>query len=980
MLGPEGNLLEETPAHCHRLWIQRPILTNEELEKIAHVNRGSLKSETLPILFNKPEGVEGLEKALGNLFKKADQAIEEGYSILILSDRGINAKKVPIPSLLACAGLHHHLIRQGTRTKVSFVVESGEARELHHYATLIGYGANAINPYLVFETMEDLILQNKFEDPVTFKDAEKNYLKACHKGLYKIISKMGISTIQSYCGAQIFEAVGLGPELIDKYFTATPSRIGGIDLKTVALETLKRHEDSYAPQPVSDHMLEQGGEYYWRQQGEYHQLNPQTIALLQHAVRSSDYKIYKVYAKLVNEQNKQIANIRGLLKFKKGHSIPLSEVEPASEIVKRFATGAMSYGSISKEAHETLAIAMNRLGGFSNTGEGGEDSVRFKKDPNGDWRRSRIKQVAQGRFGVTIEYLVNADQLQIKMAQGAKPGEGGQLPGHKVSKEIAATRHTTPGVQLISPPPHHDIYSIEDLAQLIHDLKNANPKAMVSVKLVAEIGVGTVAAGVSKGKSDHVLISGFEGGTGASPQTSIKHAGLPMELGIAETQQVLVMNDLRGRIRVQTDGQLKTGRDVVIAAMLGADEFGFATTSLVAMGCILLRKCHLNTCSVGIATQDPELRKKFEGKPEHVTNFFTFIAEEVREIMAEQGFRKFEDMVGRVDMLDTKETIDHWKAKGIDLTNILHRADVPPEIAIRHVAKQDHGLEKALDKRLIESCQEAINNKTPVKFDCKIQNTNRTVGTMLSSEIARRYGLAGLPDDTIQIKFEGSAGQSFGAFLAHGISLTLEGEANDYVGKGLSGGRLVIYPPKNASFIPEENIIVGNVVLYGAISGEVYFRGLAGERFAVRNSGAHAVVEGAGDHGCEYMTGGRVVVLGPTGRNFAAGMSGGIAYVWDKDNVFQKNCNTGMVDLFPVQDPKDILELRYLIEKHVKYTQSTVAENVLKNWDSVLPQFIKVYPRDYRRVLEEAEAIKSSGLVGAQHAEPVQGESAKAIK
>lgn len=964
MLGAEGNLLDETPAHCHRLWIQRPILTNEELEKIAHVNVGNLKSVTLPILFEKQEGLEGMEKALEKLFKKADDVIKEGFSILILSDRDLSSKMAPIPALLACSGLHHHLIRQGTRTKVSLVIESGEARELHHFATLIGYGANAINPYLAFESIENLIEEGKIEPPVVFKDAEKNYLKACHKGLYKIISKMGISTIQSYCGAQIFEAVGLGNELVDKYFTATPSRIGGIDIQTVAQETLKRHEVGYPAVPSSDHMLEQGGDYHWRKEGEFHQLNPQTIALLQHSVRSGDYKIYKAYAKSVNEQNKQIANIRGLLKFKKGHSIPLDQVEPASEIVKRFATGAMSYGSISKEAHETMAIAMNRLGGFSNTGEGGEDPARFKKDSNGDWRRSRIKQVAQGRFGVTIEYLVNADQLQIKMAQGAKPGEGGQLPGHKVSKEIAATRYTTPGVTLISPPPHHDIYSIEDLAQLIHDLKNANSKAMISVKLVSEIGVGTVAAGVSKGKADHVLISGFEGGTGASPQTSIKHAGLPMELGIAETQQVLVMNDLRGRIRVQTDGQLKTGRDVAIAAMLGADEFGFSTTALVTMGCILLRKCHLNTCSVGVATQDPELRKKFDGKPEYVVNFFTFIAEEVREIMAELGFRKFEDMVGRVDMLDTKDTIDHWKTKGIDLTNILHKADVPPGIAIRHVGTQDHGLEKALDNRLIESAYEAIENKTAVKFDCKIQNTNRTVGTMLSSVIAKKYGLAGLPEDTIQIKFEGSAGQSFGAFLAHGVTFRLEGEGNDYVGKGLSGGRIIIYPHHSSTFVPEDNIIVGNVVLYGAISGEVYFRGLAGERFAVRNSGAYAVVEGIGDHGCEYMTGGRVVVLGPTGRNFAAGMSGGIAYIWDKDATFQKNCNMGLVDLFPVKEPKDILELRYLVEKHFKYTKSTVAEQVLQDWEKSLTQFIKVYPRDFRRVLEEAEAVKTGQRAG----------------
>ncbi len=726
---------------------------------------------------------------------------------------------------------------------------------------------------------------------------------------------------------------------------------------------MKRHAVGYPVFQSNDTMLEEGGDYAWRKEGEYHQLNPTTIALLQHSTRSGSYPIFKQFSKAVNEQTRAIANIRGLLKFKAGHPIPLSEVEPASEIVKRFATGAMSYGSISKEAHETLGIAMNRLGGFSNTGEGGEDPARFKKEANGDSKRSRIKQVAQGRFGVTIEYLVNADQLQIKMAQGAKPGEGGQLPGHKVSKEIAKTRYTTPGVGLISPPPHHDIYSIEDLAQLIHDLKNANPQAMVSVKLVSEVGVGTVAAGVSKGKADHVLISGYEGGTGASPQTSIKHAGLPMELGIAETQQVLVMNDLRGRIRVQTDGQLKTGRDVAIAAMLGADEFGFSTTALVTMGCILLRKCHLNTCSVGVATQDPQLRKKFEGKPEHVINFFTFIAEEVREIMAELGFRKFEDMVGRVDMLDTKDTIDHWKAKGIDLTNILHKADVPKGTAIRHASTQDHDLQKALDNKLIERSKEAIENKTPVRFDSEIKNTNRTVGTMLSSVIARKYGLAGLPKDTIQIKLNGSAGQSFGAFLSHGVTFTLEGEGNDYVGKGLSGGRIIIYPPKSSKFTAEENMIVGNVVLYGAILGEVFFRGLAGERFAVRNSGASAVVEGIGDHGCEYMTGGRVVVLGPTGRNFAAGMSGGIAYIWDKNNNFSKNCNMGMVDLFPVKETKDILELKGLIQQHYDITDSAVAQGILKNWDSALPQFIKVYPRDYRRVLEEAETIKAGAGV-----------------
>ncbi len=957
MLGAEGNLLEETPAQCHRLKLKHPILTNEELEKIRSIKQGGLKAKTLSLVFKAQDGPSGMEAALERLFSEADRAIEQGFTILILSDRGVNERHAGIPSLLGCSGLHHHLIRQGTRTQVSLVLETGEAREMHHFAALIGYGANAVNPYLAFETMESEIVKGHLPEGTTFKEAKKNFIKSTRKGLFKIISKMGISTIQSYCGAQIFEAVGLGEELIEKYFTATPSRIGGIDLQTLAEEVLRRHRVAYPRYETNGKMLEEGGDYYWRQEGEHHQFNPQTIALLQHAVRTGDYDIFKKYTAFINNQNTNLANIRGLLKFKKGSSIPLEEVEPASEIVKRFATGGMSYGSISKETHETLAIAMNRLGGFSNTGEGGEDSERFKKDPNGDWRRSRIKQVAQGRFGVTIEYLVNADQLQIKMAQGAKPGEGGQLPGHKVSKEIAKTRYTIPGVGLISPPPHHDIYSIEDLAQLIHDLKNSNPRADVSVKLVAEVGVGTIAAGVSKGKSDHVLISGFEGGTGASPQTSIKHAGLPMELGLAETQQVLVMNDLRGRIRVQTDGQLKTGRDVVVAAMLGADEFGFSTAALVSVGCILLRKCHLNTCSVGIATQDPELRKKFAGAPEHVVNFFTFVAKECREIMAELGFRKFEEMVGRVDMLETQEAIDHWKAKGLDLTNILHKPDVPTSIAIRHVTQQDHGLERALDQELLKRCREAIEQKKPVRLTMPICNTNRTVGTILSSEIARRYGLAGLPDQTIKIEFEGSAGQSFGAFLAQGITLVLEGDANDYLGKGLSGGRIIVYPPKKATFVPEENILVGNVVLYGAVCGEAFLRGLAGERFAVRNSGARAVVEGVGDHGCEYMTGGCVVVLGPTGRNFAAGMSGGIAYVWDKDKTFAGHSNRGMVDLVAVDDPSDSQELKGLIEKHAQYTSSTVAQRILNNWDGVLAQFVKVYPKDYRQVLEEAKTI-----------------------
>ena len=947
------NLLDENAEHCHRLYLPHPIITNRELAQIKAVNKGKLKSSTVSVVFPTTEGVKGLDARMNDIFEQVDRCIGEGVSILIISDREVSRDNIPIPSLLACAGIHHHLIRQGTRARVSLVIETGEAREMHHFAMLIGYGANAINPYLLFETIEYEINQGHFTDGLVYKDAEKNVVKSARKGLFKVISKMGISTIQSYCGAQIFEAVGLGEELIEKYFTATPSRIGGIGIEIIAEEAIRKHKVGYPETNVYDHRLEEGGDYNWRKDGEHHQHNPMTIATLQHAVRSADFKLFKKYSKLVNDQETNLATIRGLLKFKKGNAIPLEEVESASEIVKRFATGAMSYGSISKEAHETLAIAMNRLGGFSNTGEGGEDADRYKKDANGDWRRSRIKQVAQGRFGVTIEYLVNADQMQIKMAQGAKPGEGGQLPGHKVSKEIAMTRHTTPGVGLISPPPHHDIYSIEDLAQLIHDLKNANSRADVSVKLVSEIGVGTIAAGVSKGKADHVLISGYEGGTGASPQTSIKYAGLPMELGIAEAQQVLVMNDLRGRIRVQTDGQLKTGRDVVIAGMLGADEFGFSTIALISMGCILLRKCHLNTCSVGIATQDPELRKKFPGQPDHVVNFFKFVAEEVREIMAELGFKKFNDLIGHVECLETRDAIDHWKTGGLDLTNILHKPDVPSHVAIYHVEHQDHGLDKALDHRIIKDCKSAIEEKKPVSLHYDIRNTNRTVGTMLSSEIARRYGLEGLPERTIKIKFEGSAGQSFGAFLSRGVQLQLEGEANDYVGKGLSGGRIIVFPHRKSTYVPEDNILVGNVVLYGAILGEAYFRGIAGERFAVRNSGASAVVEGVGEHACEYMTGGRVVVLGPTGRNFAAGMSGGIAYVWNADGQFNKNCNMGMVDIFPVVLDEDVAELKQLIENHYNFTNSSLARKALTNWDQVLREFVKVYPRDYRRVLEE---------------------------
>ncbi|MGE5411753.1 MAG: glutamate synthase large subunit [Clostridiales bacterium] len=957
LLGREGNLLKEIPENCRRLRVTHPIINNRSLEKIRELNKPGLKSKTISAVFRKKDGPKGLEKRLEKIFKETDQLIKQGYSIVILSDRDVNEMNVPIPALLSCAGLHHHLVRKGTRTKVSIVVETGEAREMHHFAVLFGYGAEVINPYLVFETIGHEIKKGLYPDNLSYEKAEQNFLKACKKGIFKIMAKMGISTLQSYCNAQIFEAVGLNEELVEKYFTATPSRIGGIGIPVIAEGAIKRHNQAYSKTNVIDeNTLPSGGEYKWRIDGEYHQYNPQTVALLQQAVRTGDFKIYLGYAKIVNEKVSNLTTLRRLLKFKKTNPIALEEVEPASEIVKRFATGAMSYGSISKEAHETLAIAMNRLGGFSNTGEGGEDSERYLMGDNGDSKRSRIKQIAPGRFGVTIEYLVNADQLQIKMAQGAKPGEGGQLPGHKVTSQIAKTRHTIAGVGLISPPPHHDIYSIEDLAQLIYDLKNANSKADISVKLVSEAGVGTIAAGVAKAKADHILISGYEGGTGASPLTSIKHTGLPMELGIAETQQVLVLNDLRGRVRLQADGQIKTGRDVVITAMLGADEFGFATSALVSMGCTLQRKCHMNSCSVGIATQDEELRKNFAGKPEHVINFFHFVAEEVRMIMAELGFRKFEELIGRVDLLEAEELPEHWKASGIDFTRILHKPQVTPNVSIRHVAKQLHELDKAIDLKLIEACSDAVENKTPVKFSSKISNTDLAVGTMLSSEIARRYSLKGLKEDTIQIDFEGSAGQSFGAFLSKGVTLTLEGDANDYVGKGLSGGKIVIYPPKKSTFIPENNIIVGNVVLYGATSGEVYFRGLAGERFAVRNSGANAVVEGIGDHGCEYMTGGRVVILGPTGKNFGAGMSGGIAYVWNRVGSFQQLCNQNMVELNSVEDEKDEAELWAMIEKHLRYTNSSLARQILSDWKEILPQFIKVFPKEYKRVLEEESA------------------------
>ncbi len=946
ILGPEQNILEETPLHCKRLKLRRPVITNQGLSKIRSLEADNLKSETISLVYpiNK---IGGLERALSEVFIRTDKLVKKGVSLIILSDKGVDKEHLPIPSLLACSGLHHHLVKKGTRTKVSIILETGEAREVHHFATLIGFGANAINPYLAFDIIKELWNKGEFEN-ITLEKAEQNYLEAISKGLFKVISKMGISTIQSYCGAQIFEAVGLDQILVQKYFTGTVSRIGGIGIKIVEKEAKMRHDFAFHK---SFPGLDSGGFYSWREEGESHQWNPDTIALLQYSVRSNSYEVYKKYASIINNPKKNYGMLRSYLKFRERKPIPIEEVEPVSEIVKRFATGAMSYGSISKEAHETLAIAMNRLGGFSNTGEGGEDPERFLIDKDGNLKRSKIKQIAQGRFGVTIEYLVNADQLQIKMAQGAKPGEGGQLPAHKVSKEIAKTRHTTEGVGLISPPPHHDIYSIEDLAQLIYDLKKANPTADVSVKLVSEAGVGTIAAGVSKGKADHVLISGYEGGTGASPLTSIKHAGLPMELGIAETQQVLVMNDLRTRIRVQVDGQLKTGRDVVIAAMLGADEFGFATSALISMGCIMLRKCHLNTCSVGIATQNLELRKEFRGKPEHVINFFNFIAQEVREIMAQMGIRKFDDLVGKSDYLTKVHKIDHWKAKYLDLTNILHRIDVPVMKPVHYLGKQNHSLEKSFDNRLIEASKKAIEKGIPVRFSATVKNEYRAIGTMLSSKIAKKYGLSGLKDNTITIDFEGSAGQSFGAFLSKGITFNLEGDANDYVGKGLSGGKIIIKPHEESNLEPEKNIIVGNVVLYGAISGEVFINGKAGERFAVRNSGANVIVEGIGDHGCEYMTGGMVVVLGKTGRNFAAGMSGGIAYVWDQFGNFEKLCNMEMIDLHNVESQEDINVLRNMIIKHFEKTNSKVAKKVLDNWMEIQSQFIKVFPKDYQRVL-----------------------------
>jgi glutamate synthase (NADPH/NADH) large chain len=991
MIGPRPNLLGHQAGAHKRLEVAQPILTNADLEKIrsiAEIADGAFRTATLDATWPATEGAVGLERALERLCHAATDRVLADSNILILSDRAVSADRIPIPAALATAAVHHHLIRQGLRMETGLVIETGEAREVHHVCVLAGYGAEAVNPYLAFETLEQLRVQNRSK--LSAKEVQKNYIKALGKGVLKVMSKMGISTYQSYCGAQIFDAIGLSTELVEKYFTGTDSKIEGVGLAEIAAECVRRHAAAYGDAPIYRHMLDVGGAYGWRLRGEEHAWTPETVSRLQHAVRGDLPNEYRTFAEGINEQSQRLLTIRGLMQLKDADQpIPLSEVEPAAEIVKRFSTGAMSFGSISREAHTTLAIAMNRIGGRSNTGEGGEEADRFKPLPNGDSMRSAIKQVASGRFGVTAEYLVNADDIQIKMAQGAKPGEGGQLPGYKVDANIARVRHSTPGVGLISPPPHHDIYSIEDLAQLIHDLKNANPKARISVKLVSEVGVGTVAAGVSKARADHVTISGFEGGTGASPLTSLTHAGSPWEIGLAETQQTLLLNGLRTRIAVQVDGGLRTGRDVAIGALLGADEFGFATAPLIAAGCVMMRKCHLNTCPVGVATQDPVLRARFTGKPEHVINYFFFVAEELRGIMARMGFRTVNEMIGRVDRIDMRPALEHWKARGVDLTRLLYSAPPGDAKALWNCDRQDHGLGAALDHGLIADAQGALDGKGPVVIERTIRNVNRTAGAMLSGEVARRFGHAGLPEDTISVKFTGTAGQSFGAFLARGVSLELTGDANDYVGKGLSGGRVVVRHPAGTSRDPTQNIIVGNTVLYGAIAGEAYFEGVAGERFAVRNSGAVAVVEGVGDHGCEYMTGGVVCVLGDTGRNFAAGMSGGIAYVYDPARRFGPLCNMSMVDVAPIAPaapadrddeavrPRqrsvsvensgmgdalrfDAERLRILVERHYLYTGSARAAELLGDWDKALTSFVKVTPKDYRRALEDLAAERAA--------------------
>jgi glutamate synthase (NADPH) large chain len=986
IIGPRPNLFDlEGTSHMKRLEVRQPILTNGDLEKIraiSEVGDGHFKSRILDTTWPAEQGPDGLKEALDTLCARAEAGVREGINIIILSDRRAGEHNIPMPSLLACAAVHHHLIRQGLRTSVGLVVESGEPREVHHFCCLAGYGAEAINPYLAFETL--LAMKDQLPQKLEDKEILKRYIKSVDKGILKVMSKMGISTYQSYCGAQIFDAVGLKTDFVAEYFTGTATRIEGVGLIEIAEETVQRHRNAFGDAPLYRNALDVGGEYQFRMRGEDHAWTAPTVAALQHAVRGNVPEQYRAYAQTCNEQSERLLTIRGLFRLKSAQDdgrkpVPLEEVEPAANIVRRFSTGAMSFGSISREAHTTLAIAMNRIGGKSNTGEGGEESDRFKLLPNGDSMRSAIKQVASGRFGVTTEYLVNSDMMQIKMAQGAKPGEGGQLPGHKVDQTIARVRHSTPGVGLISPPPHHDIYSIEDLAQLIFDLKNVNPDGAVSVKLVAEVGVGTVAAGVSKARADHVTIAGFEGGTGASPLTSIKHAGSPWEIGLAETHQTLVANRLRGRIAVQVDGGLRTGRDVVVGALLGADEFGFSTAPLIAAGCIMMRVCHLNTCPVGVATQDPVLRKRFVGQPEHVINFFFFVAEEVRELMATMGFRTFSEMIGQMQMLDRRQVIEHWKAKGLDFSKLFFKPRAPQGVSIHNCEAQDHRLTDVLDRRLIAQAEPALEGATPVRIESAIRNTDRATGAMLSGEVAKRYAHEGLRDNTIHVKFTGTAGQSFGAWLARGVTFELEGDANDYVGKGLSGGRIIVRPTSDAGIVPEESIVVGNTVLYGAIAGECYFRGVAGERFAVRNSGAIAVIEGAGDHCCEYMTGGIVVVLGRTGRNFAAGMSGGIAYVLDEDGTFHTRCNMAMIELEPVPQEEevseriyhqdlashgrvDILEdmtrfdterLKLLIARHARFTGSTVAARILDEWNVYCPKFRKVMPVEYRRALAQ---------------------------
>ena len=976
-VGPEGDLLNPGPESCRQIVLQQPILRNAELSKLIcvdpdHEIRGhkhGMRAAVIRCLYPVNRGGQGLKEALDNVRAKVSAAIRDGARIIVLSDRESNEQLAPIPSLLSVSAVHHHLVRERTRTQIGLVVEAGDAREVHHMAALLGFGAAAVNPYMAFESIEDMVDRGVISG-ISSDQAKANYVKAAGKGVLKVMSKMGISTLASYTGAQLFQAIGISQKVLDEYFTGLSCPVGGIDLDDIADDVAARHALAFLDRPDerAHRELEVGGEYQWRREGEYHLFNPDTVFKLQHSTRTGQYSIFKEYTQLVDDQSERMASLRGLLKFRDGvrQPVPIEEVEPAGEIVKRFSTGAMSYGSISAEAHETLAIAMNRLGGRSNSGEGGEAVHRFTPDENGDWRRSAIKQVASGRFGVTSHYLSNCTDIQIKMAQGAKPGEGGQLPGHKVYPWVAEVRHSTPGVGLISPPPHHDIYSIEDLAQLIHDLKNANPQARVHVKLVSENGVGTVAAGVSKAHADVVLISGHDGGTGASPLTSLKHAGAPWELGLAETQQTLLLNGLRDRIVVQVDGQLKTGRDVVIAALLGAEEFGFATAPLVVSGCIMMRVCHLDTCPVGVATQNPVLRKRFAGKPEFVENFFMFIAEEVRELMAQLGFRTVNEMIGQVGALDTTQAAEHWKAHKLDLSPVLHE----PESAFMNQdlycsSRQDHGLDKALDQQLITQCREALDSGSPVRFSTTIANVNRTVGTMLGHEVTKAYGGQGLPDGTIDITFDGSAGNSFGAFLPKGITLRVYGDANDYVGKGLSGGRVVVRPSDNApaDYAAEDNIIAGNVVLFGATSGEMFLRGQVGERFAVRNSGAHAVVEGVGDHGCEYMTGGRVVILGPTGRNFAAGMSGGIAYVYDPDGKLSANLNAEMVDLEDLggSGSEDAVFVHGLIQAHVDATDSAVGQRILADWNGELVHFKKVMPRDYKRVLEAIAEAEQSG-------------------